>query len=404
MTTTASFHTPGIRARVAQTQTARPAGRSLIGYLLVPRPKDLVKAVVLPLSFVLAAISRGGVTTSALLRALVVWLVLELLVYQARYQWNDVRGFEADQAHPESASRGRLPGPVEKARSRKLTSLIVAAAKLMVTAAVTLVAPELSVLLLVMTVAVFAVAFVYERVRSAATGRTSEVPVPLHPALVALWVWVGAGYAVRALTGVALAVDVSPAVAVLTGLTAWALGVVFVSCRWVLEAMCFARLENGRLVWEVQPGQAREHTLGLVRWLPEDAAGAAETGPCGWRALQSRTSLVAPWHLALVVAGAAAGATGPVLVGGPSIRVCVLAAVIGGLAALVVASQPGARLVAGGLGAGVLITALAAVGQQRPVAAAATWAAALALYGCFTHQCADEVGKPLRRLFHQSSR
>jgi hypothetical protein len=37
------------------------------------------------------------------------WALLEYLAYQARYQWNDIRGAVEDAAHPAAISRGRLP-------------------------------------------------------------------------------------------------------------------------------------------------------------------------------------------------------------------------------------------------------------------------------------------------------
>ncbi|MCW2605992.1 MAG: putative rane protein, partial [Frankiales bacterium] len=312
--TTASVRAAG-PVRVAPPAAAR-TGRTLPGYLLVPRPKDLVKALVVPLAFAV-----GAVTTSTaldgrrLLQAALVWFALELLVYQARYQWNDVRGFAADQAHPDAASRGRLPGPMERARPHIAASTAVAVLRLLLTAALAVAVPEVAGLLLAATLGVFGVAAGYERLRGAATGHTSEVPVPLRPALVGLWVAVGAGYAVRGLTGLALAVDLTarPGLAVVAGVAMWALGVVFVTCRWTLEAMCFGRVEDGRMAWEVRPDQAREHTLGLVRWLPADASAAAS--PCSWRALQGATPLTAPWHLALAVAAGAASLAGLLLVG-----------------------------------------------------------------------------------------
>src|SRR5207253_1244883 len=147
------------------------------------------------------------VSTTQLWQAVLVWLVLELLVYQARYQWNDVRGFAADQAHPDRVARGRLPGPIERARPHITASLVVAGVRLALAAALAIAVPGLRGIILAMTVGVFGGAFVYEHVRSRATGRTNEVPVPLHPSLLALWTAVGAGYAVRGMTGLALAVE-----------------------------------------------------------------------------------------------------------------------------------------------------------------------------------------------------
>lgn len=373
------------------------SGRSLAGYLLVPRPKDLVKAVVAPLAFAVGAAAQGGVPTGQVGRAALVWVALELLVYQARYQWNDVRGFAADQAHPDAASRGRLPGPLERARPHIAASLAVMALRLGLTAALALAVPGLAGGLLAMALGVFGVAVAYEHLRSAATGRTSGVPVPLRPALLALWVAVGAGYAVRGTVGLALAVDLEgrPALVGTAALAMWALGVVFVTCRWALEAMCFAHVEDDRLVWRVRPDQAREHAVGLVRWLPDDAAAVPDSGPCAWRALQGRTPLSAPWNIALVVAATCAAAAGALLAGGPAGPAWAAA---GGLGALAVVLLPGRRRVVA-LGCGLALVALQlALGGDRPLAAVLPWCVVLAAYGCFTRQCADEVGDTLRRL------
>src|SRR3954451_8526144 len=92
----------------------RPAGRrTLAGYLLMPRPKDLFKALLMPLTFGLGVLANGRVSGQTRVRARVALAVLELLVCPARYQCNDVRGFVADQRHPAEKDRGRLPGPVE---------------------------------------------------------------------------------------------------------------------------------------------------------------------------------------------------------------------------------------------------------------------------------------------------
>ncbi|MCW2745488.1 MAG: hypothetical protein JWM48_2038 [Mycobacterium sp.] len=378
-------------------------GRSLAGYLLVPRPKDLVKAVVAPLGFAVGTVAVGGVAAEQAGRAVLVWLALELLVYQARYQWNDVRGFAADQAHPDAAARGRLPGPLEKARPHIAASLAVMALRLGLTAALAVAVPGVAGVLLAMTVGVFGAAVVYERLRSAATGRTSTVPVPLRPALLALWVVAGAGYAVRGMTGLALAVDLTgrPALVAAAALAMWALGVVFVTCRWTLEAMRFARVEDDRLAWRVRPDQAREHTLGLVRWLPGDASGVGDRGPCAWRALQGRTPLLAPWNLALVIAGGSAAVAGTELVdatGDVDGFGALGTGALGALAALAVALLPRRRRAVTLAGVLVLAVLHVALGGDRPLAAVLPWTVVLAAYGCFTRQCADEVGDTLRRL------
>jgi hypothetical protein len=388
---------PPLRARVQAADAPARHGRTLSGYLLLPRPKDLVKAVIVPLSFAVGAAAQGRVSTTALWRAAVVWAVLELLVYQARYQWNDVRGFAADQAHPEGADRGRLPGPIEKRRAHIAASLTVAGLRLAATGAVALAVPGLRGLLLAMTIGVFGVAFVYEHVRSLATGSTAEVPVPLHPSLIGLWVAVGAGYAVRGLTGLALALSLTgrPALVVASAVTMWSLGVVFVTCRWALEAMCFASFSGDRVVWDATAAKAREHTLGLVRWLPSTSGARV---PAQWRALEGRTSLTAPWNLALLLAAAAAAVTGRLLVGTTSVPTAVALGGAGAVVAVVSAGLSRSRGVAAVGSSVALAAAEGLAGLSHAAVAVLPLLVVLVAYACFTHQCASEIGRPLRRL------
>jgi hypothetical protein len=379
--------------------------RTLPSYLLVPRPKDLVKAVVLPLTFALGAAAAGGVTASQVWRAALVWLVLELLAYQARYQWNDIRGFAADQAHPDRAARGRLPGPLERARLHVGASFAVAATRMLLAVGIALVVPEVRTVLLASILGVFGVGFVYEHVRSVATGRTATMPVELRPWLIALWIAVGAGYAVRGMTGLALAVELGghPALVVAATLAMWALGVVFVTCRWAIEASCFASFRGDRVVWDARHASAREHTLGLVRWLPQRLdrrLGPLPTAPARWRALRGRTSLGAPWNLGLLVASPAAAVAGRLLVTDLDLRagVAVAVAAVAAVAALAIALVPRARA------ATSLAAVLAVVGAEwldglsRPLVATLPWAVVILGYCCFTHQSACEIGRPLRRL------
>jgi hypothetical protein len=130
---TTALHLPAVPAASARPPAVRAApvrgGRSPAGYLLLPRPGDAVKALLMPLTFGLGVLAQGGTDGRGLLRALLVLLVLEFLIYPARYQWNDIRGFAADQSHPGESDRGRLPGPLSMARRRIAASATVAAAR-----------------------------------------------------------------------------------------------------------------------------------------------------------------------------------------------------------------------------------------------------------------------------------
>lgn len=216
----------------------------------------------------------------------------------------------------------------------------------------------------------------------------------------ALWVAGGAGYAVRGLAGLALAVELGgrPALVVAAVLAMWALGSVFVTCRWALEAMCFAAFRGESVVWDARRATAREHTLGLVRWLPSTRGAASVADPAHWRALEGRTTLVAPWHLALVVAAAAAAVTGRLLAAEADARTALVAAVVGAVAAAAITRLTGGRGIAALAAAAALAALQGAGGLDAPVAATLPWLVAMLGYACFTRQCAAEIGRPLRRL------
>jgi hypothetical protein len=101
-------HLPDELTRSFDTDARRPH-RHFASYLALPRPADLV-------------LKGGGITTIALIAGLAVvdvtkdvltaaaiCLAYELLLYQARYLANDLRGRVSDRAHPDAGQRGRFP-------------------------------------------------------------------------------------------------------------------------------------------------------------------------------------------------------------------------------------------------------------------------------------------------------
>ncbi|MDQ4038073.1 MAG: hypothetical protein M3313_06930 [Actinomycetota bacterium] len=373
--------------------------------MILPRPADSAKWLIIPLGFALGVLSRGSITQETLIRAAIVWVVLELLLYQARYQWNDIRGFVADQQHPDAADRGRLPGPPEMARSRVRWSAAAAAIKLTIAAGVALAFPQLHLtgVLVVAGCAVFGIAAVYEWLRAVATGRTGQVPPPVRPHLLGLWVVVGAGYAIRGVTGVALAVDVNrpPALFVAAVVTLWAFGISWVTSRWALEATSFGRLRDGRIRWSASSGQAREHSLALVRWLPETIDPrqfpSADGELRSWRAVQAGTSVWAPWNLAAIVTGIGAVVSGILLTSPDAARgSLVLPCLAGGAgtaAVLLVLRRRPMTVVAGGA---VLIAACAVSRVEDPTVAALPWLVVTVAYTCYMQQSLSTLGHPMR--------
>jgi hypothetical protein len=327
-------------------------------------------------------------------------------VYPARYQWNDIRGFVADQRHPAEKDRGRLPGPLQNGRRHIVASGLVAAARLALTAVIALLPGlRLGGALLAMTVGVFGVAIAYEALRAVATGRSGEVPPRITVGLVLLWLTVGAGYVVRGLTGLALAVDLGhrPALGLAAAVTLWAYGVAFVTCRWAVEAIAFARLQGDRISWSAEAGHAREHLLGLVRWLPTRTDSRSFTDPHErstktWAALRGGTPVSAPWNLATILAGAAAALTGRLLTGPTTAAQAVVVAVLGALAAVGVVTAAQERMLALAIGAAVLLTGFALQSAGAPVVALLPWLAVVTAYVYFISHSMGTMGVLGRRL------
>jgi hypothetical protein len=367
-------------------------GRSLAGYLVMPRPGDAVKALLMPLTFGLGVLANGGTDGRTLVRALLVLVVLEFLVYPARYQWNDVRGFAADQRHP-GGDRGRLPGPLSMARPRIIASAAVAALRL-VAAGLVAVIPGLGLsgFVVAVIVGVFGVAGLYEALRAAATGRhDGDTTPPITPALALLWINVGAGYAVRGMIGLALAWDLraDPALAVAAAVTLWAYGVAFVTSRWAVESIAYARLQSQRVTWSAKASHAREHLLALTRWLPDRADVELLDR---WAVLRAATPISAPWNVALSIAGAAAAVTGLLLSGAGAGPALWIVAAVGGTASLAVALLPRSRPLLVAAGAVALFAAGLAVASPRAVVALLPWLAVMIAYVHFSAQSLATMG------------
>jgi len=395
--------------------------RSLGGYLLWPRPQDAIKAAFVPITFGLGALSSGETSGTELARAVGVWLILELLIYQARYQWNDIRGFFSDLEHTAGEDRRRLPGPATAAAARFRISGIVILVRLLVAAIIAVALPglDLVVPLVVLTLLVFVLGVGYESLRAVENQPLARAGGPVAPTVVALWIVVGGGYVIRGLTGLALAVDLTgrPALLVATLVTLAAFGTAFVTLTWSLEATNFAWREGlCSLVWPKTELLGRQHVLTLARWLPASLTGAdvedldhtiqdqdvtpgpelgaarparADAGGLAlWRPLRRRPSWSAPYVLATTVAGGAGAVVGleladPATGAGATGLAALLGAVLAGLTVLVASPL---RLAVAGAGFAALISGCWALGSDRPWLAAVPWIVVVGVHVGFGEQ------------------
>lgn len=365
--------------------------RRLVSYLLVPRPQDLVKALIAPITYIVAAAAAGSFDRWA--RFVSLWLILELLIYHARYQLNDVRGIANDREHPERQLRGRLPLGVTAAEGRRNAKVSLTAAGVRLLAAVIIGAALASLkTVMVLILFVLAIAIAYEALRN---QRPEQVRVTVGPRELGVWIVVGLGYAVRAGLGLALAGFGSDGVAIGVGVAFFcAVGTMYVLLNWALEASNFSASVGGR--WVVSEGlRGKPHISTLLPYLDDSRGGglALTTTPerisrqaSGYlgasKVLDARGDLRSPWNIALSVGAVLAGpltivlaAVGPAWASATVIAVCV-----GGAAGLCRAGRSAVRwgIVATG-GVALETVALAAHAPSAWVAAF-PW---LALSGCY---------------------
>lgn len=317
--------------------------RRLVAYLLVPRPQDLVKALIAPITYIVVAAAGGSFDRWA--RFLLLWLILEFLIYHARYQLNDVRGIADDRHHPERRLRGRLPlgATVADGRRNASVSLTLAGAKLLAAVLIGAALGSLETVLALM-LCVLLIAIVYEALRS---QRPERVRATAGPRERGVWIVVGLGYAIRAGLGLALAGFSSDGVAMGVGLAFFsAAGTMYVLLNWALEASNFSACVGGR--WVVSEGLRRKpHISTLLPYLDGSRGGgqAFTTTPerisrhaSGYlgasKVLKARGNLGSPWNIALSVGAVLAGtlaivlaAVGPVWAGATVIAACVGGAV-----------------------------------------------------------------------------
>jgi hypothetical protein len=287
-------------------------GRGLAAYLLFPRPDAWAKALIAPACFLLAASSAGRLGNWAHFG--VGWLVLELFIYPARYQWNDIRGIDADQAHPEQEARSRLPaGPAGRARRRSVRlSRLTAAARVLAALLIGLLT-GLARQAVVLAGAVFAIAGSYEWLRASRSGSRGKFRV------IAVWLAVGLGYLVRGGLGLGTAGLPPASTAMVAGLVCvTSFGIMFVLITWVLEATsyCAADGDGG---WHAHAElAAKPHLAELLRCLGQpllaDRLPPGQGRSCGSDpVLRGGGRLATPWNLALLGAAASGAVLGTAL-------------------------------------------------------------------------------------------
>jgi 4-hydroxybenzoate polyprenyltransferase len=288
--------------------------RSLPSYLLMPRPADWVKWIITPGAFVVTAWATGAFRNWH--QFILVWLILEYLIYEARYQWNDIRGIHEDTNHPESTARLRLPSG-SGTRRNIVASCLVGVLRLTLAVCIAAVAhllPEVALLIGL----VFGVAIAYEALRAASTSsRLSSLPALRSAAICAIWITVGLGYAIRSGTGFWLGGLRLLSLTAISGmLYFFTFGIMFVLLTWVLEAASYCSTDSIESIFRGPGLLAKPHIAILLRWTGWKVRDGAGNMPGAAEPVLKKKpgKHYAPWNIALLLTAGLGAVVGTGLV------------------------------------------------------------------------------------------
>jgi hypothetical protein len=291
---------PEEEARELGGERRRPRMRLPIAYLILPRPNDLVKTLLLPFGALVAGLSSYalGARPYAVWEVVLFWAVLEFAVYEARYMLNDARDRETDRRHLDPLRKTRCPidecEDPQRAMQAVFRTFVLRIALAIAYAAWLFVRPggrDLFVCFAVCCAAIIFYSTAYERQRT----RTSAGGHRRGRDWLALWLLVGCGYGLRVATGVYLGLgEPSPAALAAAGLGALALGTGFVTMTWALEGTCFVG-PDGHWMREMPKPHLRPLLMWALAKAPsgsgQAASSAGRLGHVGGRpsrALQGR--------------------------------------------------------------------------------------------------------------------
>lgn len=102
-------------------------------YYVYPRPKDMQKIFFIVVGFIMGYVGKDFIynqrNTFDLPLMLFAIVLFDILIYQVRYQWNDLRGLEEDVNHEEREARCRLPIYIINEKCAIIISVITMAIK-----------------------------------------------------------------------------------------------------------------------------------------------------------------------------------------------------------------------------------------------------------------------------------
>lgn len=221
----------------------------LIEYFIYPRKSDVQKNLFIVFGFVLGSIINWFLNSNTdifvflkemIIQFIFTWFIMDFLVYQARYQWNDIRGLFEDRKHPLKVKRKRLPETdIISDKYLILLSIVIMCFRL-VTAWVLIVlyAKSSKELFIISVVLLFVISGIYEFVREKKNASLILFFVTLGYPLRFFMGFVGAyPFIYNVFTTYPKFIIIFVAILI----SAAFFGEVFVSLTWVHEAIYFAK-------------------------------------------------------------------------------------------------------------------------------------------------------------------
>lgn len=225
--------------------------KELVCYFLYPRIKDVQKALFILIGYALGVVMQLAVDDTyvflpreSLLGFFFTWFVIDMLIYQARYIWNDLRGLAEDKAHAMSAKRGRVLAKLEFAEAVKYAGCVIALRIALAIVCIAWLSGTQRTALIFCSIAIVVIAIFYERARAKEKSRWTLF-------------WVSWGYPARLVAGLWCAWPEMLTVCsqewacglllICVVLATAAFGEVFVSMTWAMEAVAYEETSKKHL-------------------------------------------------------------------------------------------------------------------------------------------------------------
>jgi hypothetical protein len=230
------------RLRRARRDATRISGqeRSLVSYLVLPRPVDLLeKGSIIPLAWIMSAAVFGTLGWPMLEDVLAAMVVFELLLYQARYVLNDIRGLRVDGVYSTFKLRTRFPPSTGRVGVEAALVSAVVRLGLAVWLTARVVDPAVRAPLLVAAGALVVHTIAYEALRASESSMTGQLLLALTPGRAAIFLLSGVGSAIRACLGILLAQPHRPDLTfvALAAVTMTVFASMYVTMQWTLDAL-----------------------------------------------------------------------------------------------------------------------------------------------------------------------